>query len=286
PRTDADKYTPETTPETVAKGGTVDLTDNVKPITDESGKPVEVTVKDVTPEGAIDTNKPGNYTGKVEITYPDGSKEVVDVPVTIVDPRTDADKYTPETTPETVAKGGKVDLTDNVKPITDESGKPVEVTVKDVTPEGVIDTNTPGDYTGKVEITYPDGSTEVIDVPVTIVNPRTDADKYTPETTPETVAKGGKVDLTDNVKPITDESGKPVEVTVKDVTPEGAIDTNKPGNYTGKVEITYPDGSKEVVDVPVTIVDPRTDADKYTPETTPETVAKGGKVDLTDNVKP
>ncbi|WP_449463596.1 YPDG domain-containing protein, partial [Streptococcus suis] len=129
---DADKYEPTAKPEEVEKGGTVDLTDNVDPITDEKGNPVNVVVKDVTPEGAIDTNTPGDYTGKVEITYPDGSTEIIDVPVKVVDntpSKTDADKYEPTAKPEEVEKGGTVDLTDNVDPITDEKGNPVNVVV-------------------------------------------------------------------------------------------------------------------------------------------------------------
>ncbi|MBJ6746555.1 YPDG domain-containing protein, partial [Streptococcus sp. 121] len=292
---DADKYTPEVETEFVIQGSEFDLTDNLKPISDDTGNQVAIKVEDVTPKGDVDTTKPGNYTGKVKVTYPDGSSEIVDVPVIVVDQEkdpSDADKYEPTAKPEEVAKGGTVDLTDNVDPITDGNGNPVNVVVKDVTPEGAIDTNTPGDYTGKVEITYPDGSTETIDVPVKVVEntpAKTDADKYEPTAKPEEVAKGGTVDLTDNVDPITDENGNPVNVVVKDVTPEGAIDTNTPGDYTGKVEITYPDGSTETIDVPVKVVEntpAKTDADKYEPTAKPEEVAKGGTVDLTDNVDP
>ncbi|MBF0714440.1 LPXTG cell wall anchor domain-containing protein, partial [Gemella sp. GH3] len=267
PKTDADRITP-TVPEKTEVGDVNNLTDEEKKAVKDK---IEESNKDKFPPNTkVEVGPDGTAT----ITYPDGSKDVI--PGTdLVKPKTDADKYTPTTKPETVEKGGKVDLTDNVNPIVDESGNPVEVTVKDVTPEGSIDTNTPGEYTGKVEVTYPDGSKEVVDVPVKVVDSRTDADKYTPTTKPETVEKGGKVDLTDNVNPIKDDKGNDVPVTVKDVTPEGSIDTNKPGEYTGKVEVTYPDGSKEVVDVPVKVVDSRTDAEKITP-TVPE------KTEVTD----
>lgn len=62
----------------------------------------------------------------------------------------------------------------------------------------------------------------------------------------EVVEFGGKYDLTDNIKDL------PEEAKVKDVT-EKAIDTKKPGEYTGKVEVTFKDGSKRIVDVKVTV---------------------------------
>ena len=180
--TDADKYEPTVEKEEIEKGGTVDLTDNV---TNLDELPEGTTVKDVTPEGTIDTETPGDYTGKVEVTYPDGSKDTVDVPVTVKDTTTpaekDADKYEPTVEKEEIEKGGEVDLTDNV---TNLDELPEGTTVKDVTPEGAIDTNTPGDYTGKVEVTYPDGSKDTVDVPVTVKDttptPGEDEDKTAP----------------------------------------------------------------------------------------------------------
>ncbi|MDO4680451.1 MAG: Rib/alpha-like domain-containing protein, partial [Aerococcus sp.] len=122
----------------------------------------------------------------------------------------------------------------------------------------------------------PDGTKETVDVPVHVVDNRTDAEKYDPAVEDETVELGGKVDLTDNVTNLDD---LPEGTKVTDVTPEGTIDTNKPGNYTGKIEIEYPDGTKETVDVPVHVVDNRTDAEKYDPEGQDVTVKPGEKPD-------
>ncbi|WP_261986011.1 Rib/alpha-like domain-containing protein, partial [Enterococcus faecium] len=57
-----------------------------------------------------------------------------------------------------------------------------------------------------------------------------------------------------------------------------------PGNYEGVIEVTYPDGTKDTVKVPVEVTDNRSDADKYTPMVEGEKVEVGGTVDLTDNV--
>uniref|UniRef100_UPI00387ED256 Rib/alpha-like domain-containing protein n=2 Tax=Enterococcus faecalis TaxID=1351 RepID=UPI00387ED256 len=274
-RSDADKYEPTVEGEKVEIGGKVDLTDNV---TNLPTLPQGTTITDVTPGGTIDTNTPGNYEGVIEVTYPDGTKDTVKVPVEVTDNRSDADKYEPTVEGEKVEIGGKVDLTDNV---TNLPTLPQGTTVTDVTPGGTIDTNTPGNYEGVIEVTYPDGTKDTVKVPVEVTDNRSDADKYEPTVEGEKVEIGGKVDLTDNV---TNLPTLPQGTTVTDVTPGGTIDTNTPGNYEGVIEVTYPDGTKDTVKVPVEVTDNRSDADKYEPTVEGEKVEIGGKVDLTDNV--
>ncbi|MDU5587720.1 MAG: Rib/alpha-like domain-containing protein, partial [Finegoldia magna] len=87
----------------------------------------------------------GNFDVVVEVTYPDGTKDEATVTVKVA--KSNAETNEPTVEKETVKKGGTVNLTDNV---TNLDKLPKGTTVKDVTPEGTIDTNTPGDYTGKV----------------------------------------------------------------------------------------------------------------------------------------
>ncbi|MDU5588244.1 MAG: Rib/alpha-like domain-containing protein, partial [Finegoldia magna] len=120
----------------------------------------------------------------------------------------EADKYTPTADPVEKDKGTAVtekDVTDAVKvPDFKENpkfpGQTPKVTVDD--PSKLPDGNTVGTTDVAVTVTYPDGSTDKLTVPVTIKDTTpapTEADKYEPTVEKEEVEKGGKVDLTDNV---------------------------------------------------------------------------------------
>ncbi|WP_260466738.1 Rib/alpha-like domain-containing protein, partial [Enterococcus faecium] len=194
---------------------------------------------------------------------------------TKLDDKSDADKYNPE--------GQKVTTELNKEPDAFEGIKNKEDLPKDTkyTWKEKVDVSAAGNKKGTVVVTYPDGSSDEVEVDVTVTDNRSDADKYEPTVEGEKVEVGGTVDLTDNV---TNLPTLPEGTTVTDVTPGGTIDTNTPGNYEGVIEVTYPDGTKDTVKVPVEVTDNRSDADKYEPTVEGEKVEVGGTVDLTDNV--
>ena len=209
-------------------------------------------VKSIEVMDAIPTtgqNQPVN----VKVTYADGSN---DTAIVTVNYGSAADAYDPAGQTITVDKGSQPNPEDGIKN-------------KDDLPEGTkyewkgpIDTDKPGETTGTVVVIYPDKTTDEVEVKVNVIDPSTDADKYDPKTEPEVIKPGEKPDLTDNV---TNLDELPEGTKIKDITPDGAIDTNKPGEYEGKLEITYPDGSKETVTVKVTVEKPEgasTDNDK------------------------
>ena len=259
-KTDADKYEPTVEGEKVELGGTYDLTDNVTNLPD---LPEGTTVEDVTPEGTIDTNTPGNYEGVIEVVYPDGTKDTVKVPVEVTDNRSDADKYTPTVEGEKVELGGTYDLTDNV---TNLPGLPEGTTVKDVTPEGTIDTNTPGNYEGVIEVVYPDGTKDTVKVPVEVTDNRSDADKYNPIGQNITTNINKAPDAADGIN---NKSDLPKGTTYSW---KEEVDVSTIGNKKGIVVVTYPDKTTEEVEVTVFVVDnkapnkpqvdPITDGDK------------------------
>ena len=252
----SDKYEPEVEDETVKTGSDIDLTDNV---TNLDELPTGTTVKDVT-DTPIDTSVPGDYTGKVEITYPDGSKDIVEVPVKVVD-KTDAERYRPVTERELIEEGQTYDLTDNVKNM---GSLPTGTTVEDVTPEGEIDPDTPGNYTGTIKVIYPDGSSETVKVKVKVKKRTPDAKKYDPEVVPEIIYAGELADLTDNVVNLEDEL--PEGTIVTDITEYGedGVNLDRPGKYKGRIEIEYPDGSTKELTVHIRVLKDA-DTDTATP---------------------
>lgn len=299
--TAADKYEPEVEKEIVKPGGTVDLTDNV---TNLDELPTGTKVKDVT-ENPIDTSKTGDHIGKVEVTYPDGSKEIIEVPVTVVD-KTDAERYKPKTKREVIEEGQTYDLTDNVKNI---DNLPAGTVVEDVTPKGDIDSDTPGNYTGTIKVIYPDGSSETVAVKVTIKKRKPDAEKYDPEVVPEIIYVGESADLTDNVANLEDELPEGTIVTDLTEYGEDGVNLDRPGKYKGKIEIEYPDGSTKELTVPIRVLkdgaepgkpgqatpsEPdkatdseaeKNDASKYKPKPNPIIIDQGETFEPEDGIK-
>ncbi|MCC9821005.1 Rib/alpha-like domain-containing protein, partial [Streptococcus agalactiae] len=104
-----------------------------------------------------------------------GSTDTVDVTVKVVDPSTDADKNEPKAKDQTDNIGETPKAEDSIETLKD---FPDGTKVEFATP---IDTTTAGDTPGKVVVTYPDGSTDTVDVTVKVVDPSTDADKNEPK---------------------------------------------------------------------------------------------------------
>ena len=110
-----------------------------------------------------DTSKPGSKTGKVLITYPDKSTEEVTVTVEVTPQKDDYDPQPKTQTVEHAQVPSAKDSIENVKTL----------------PEGttfgwkdgkIPDTSKHGEKKGVVTVTYPDGSTEDVNVVIT-VNP-------------------------------------------------------------------------------------------------------------------
>ena len=195
------------------------------------------------------------------VTLPNGEEVDVTVPVTVTDTtptEKDADKYEPTVSKEEVEKGGKVDLTDNV---TNLDKLPEGTKVKDVTPEGTIDTNKPGDYTGKVEVTYPDGSKETVDVPVTVKDetPSEDDTKVSGDVNPvaptdDPQDTGINVENKDDDTKISakDEDGKDIPVEIDE---NGNVIVTPGTDVDGPITVTIEDpdlpGGKVEIEVPV-----------------------------------
>ena len=230
--------------------------------------PNETKVELVNKNKLPDMTKTGTTNVPVKVTYPDGSEVVLEVPVVVRD--TDKDIYTP--TSSTLEKRYGSTISDK------------EITDKVTVPNFVGDTNTisykvkdkkkipgtnsnPGAYTVPVTVTYPDGTSEDVDVNVTILNK--DSDSYEPTATTLTKKHGETIsdaDITNQVRVPNYPSGK--KQPTKTVGTETKLpNTNTPGESDVPVTVTYPDGTSDTVNVHVVVKD--TDANTHTPQAEP-----------------
>ena len=269
PRSDADKNDPKAKAQDVNKGETPDAKGSI----DNVGElPNGTTFAYKTP---VDTATPGEKDATVVVTYPDKSTDEVPVKVTVKDPSTDADKYTPVAKAQDVNKGETPDAKGSI----DNAGElPNGTTFAYKTP---VDTETPGEKDATVVVTYPDKSTDEVPVKVTVKEPSesaTDADKYTPKAKAQDVNKGETPDAKGSIDNVGDlPSGTKFEY-------KTPVDTTTEGDKDAIVVVTYPDGSKDEVPVKVTVKDPRTDADKNTPVAKDQSVKPGDKPNAKDSI--
>ncbi|MBS4457031.1 YPDG domain-containing protein, partial [Aerococcaceae bacterium zg-A91] len=223
---DADKYDVKVTPEVVEKGQPVDLKDNIDSIVDKDGKLVDArisNIEDVTPKDAIDTNKPGTYTGKIRVTYADGSQEEFDVPVIV----------------KAKGQSQQVNIGDEPNPEDSiENFKDLPAGTK-VSFKEPVDTKTAGEKDATVVVTYPNADPYEVAVKVTVVKPQTDADKTDVKNPTKT-----EVEDTSN---LTEAEKAKVKEEVEKANPNLPKDTDIQVGKDGTVTITYPDQSVDTI---------------------------------------
>ena len=137
--------------------------------------------------------------------------------------------------------------------------------------EKTPDTSKPGTVPSTVVVTYPDKSTDKVNIKVIVG--ATDAAKHDPKPKPLTVNNGDKPDAADGI----DNKGDLPKGTEYDW--KKAPNTTKRGRVTGIVNVVYPDGSTDEVSVPVTV---RPIADNYDPKGKDIDVPLGAKVPAAD----
>ena len=215
-----------------------------------------------------DTTKTGTTNVPVKVTYQDGSEVVLEVPVVVKD--TDKDIYTPTSSTLEKRYGSTIsekEITDKVT-VPNFVGDKTKISYKVKDTKQIPGTNSnPGAYTVPVTVTYPDNTSEDVDVNVTILNK--DSDSYEPTATTLTKKHGETIsdaDITNQVRvPNYPSDKKQPTKTVK--TGTTLPDTNTPGGSDVPVIVKYQDGTTDTVNVHVVVKD--TDANTHTPQAAP-----------------
>ncbi|QIH26681.1 Ig-like domain-containing protein [Lactobacillus iners] len=251
--------------------------DVVKVIKQDDGPKDSSHIKDkqIVPGQTLPDGKhPGTQKVRVQLTFDDGSHKVVEVPVITKDPLNK--QYEPGAT-ELKKEYGKPATNEEIEKqvtVQDSSKKPApkeNVTKIEVVPgQTAIDGKQPGTVKVQVKVTYKDGTSDIVNVPVTVADPASVT--YQPKADALTVPWGTKQEdikkqilskVTIDSKYPTDKTKPKIEVAKNANVPDGQTSTkvNVP------VEVTYPDGSVAIVQVPVTVGNKQ--ADNYDPTVTP-----------------
>ena len=255
------KYNPQPKPQTVDNGTVPNAEDSV----DKTGLPEGTTVTwKINP----DVSTPGSHPTVALVTYPDGTVDEVEVPITVKEQK---DTFNPTAKqPGQTAKHGS---NPSAEGSINTDGLPSGTTYTWVEKP---DTNTtPGSKTGKVLITYPDNSTEEVTVTVEVTPQNADYDPQPTTPNQEVSYKG-----TPSAETSVNKNGLPANTTYSWETP---VDTDIPGEKTGVVIVHYPDGTEDKVKVTVKVKD--TDA-KGVPEVQPEIPEFNGGVNGEPEVQP
>ncbi|MGQ7685818.1 Rib/alpha-like domain-containing protein [Streptococcus suis] len=271
---------------------TPSLTDADQPVLTNTPAKAETPVQDADKEAIaakVDLNKlPENTTAKVPdgakvelvddkpvvpvlVSYPDGTSEIIKVPVD----QKDSETYTP-TAPAAeapvaitgsdapdapIAEADKPAILNSVTVPAVDGGQAPEVTKEITSPVKVVD----GKAFVEVTVTYPDKTSEVISVPVNqkdneANNPTVTApEKPAPISVP--VAENTPVESDADKKLITDKvnvAGLPNPPQSVKVAEPAKVVMDQAGNPVVNVEVTYPDGTKDIVPVPVKQADNQT----------------------------
>ncbi|MFB8556913.1 bacterial Ig-like domain-containing protein [Enterococcus casseliflavus] len=191
--------------------------DNFVSATDKHGN--AMTFSEITVNGEVDTSKVGTY----EVKYMNGNVSET-ATITVV-----ANQETVAAKDSTLYVGDAWTAADNFLSATDKDGN--AVTIAEVTINGEVDTDTPGEY----QVIYRNGKAEAT-ATITVL-----ADQTSVTAKDSTLYVGDDWHAVDNFVSATDKTG--VNVPFSNVTFSGTVDTSKEGQYpvvyqNGKVKAT------------------------------------------------
>ncbi len=221
--------------------------DNFVSATDKHGN--ALTFSEITVNGEVDTTNVGTY----EVKYINGSVSQT-ATITVV-----ANQETVAAKDSTLYVGDAWTAADNFLSATDKDGN--AVTIAEVTINGEVDTDTPGEY----QVIYHNGKAEAT-ATITVL-----ADQTSVKVKDSTLYVGDDWHAVDNFVSATDKTG--VNVPFSGVTVSGAVDTSKEGQY----PVVYQNGNQKAV-ATITVV-----ANQETVVAKDSTLYVGDAWELADN---
>ncbi|WP_260308377.1 Rib/alpha-like domain-containing protein, partial [Lactobacillus johnsonii] len=152
--TDAETNTPQGQDVSTKVGETPDAENGIKNL---KSLPKGTTY---TWQNTPDTTKPGKKPAVIVVTYPDGSKDEVPTNVVV--------NANPEIKTITTTVGGNPAATEGIANLNNRGTTPVDGYPTSATWTTKPDTSKPGATTGTATVTYPDGTTETVTIPVAV----------------------------------------------------------------------------------------------------------------------
>lgn len=179
-----------------------------------------------------DTSEVGESKVTLKLIFTDTSSKEVEIPVRVIE-KISGGIITPipkindeDIIKEKVPYNGQINLLDNIKNL------PEGADVMDLS--DTIDTKSPGTYKGKVKVTFKDGSSRIVEIPIEVLAPM--AEEFPVQNPDKT-----EVENLENINP-TEKSE--IEEKVREANPQVAsIEVDDRGNVT----LIYEDGSSNLI---------------------------------------
>lgn len=274
---ESEKFTPQVEEIEVNKGEDVTLEKLKEGITylPENIKAIEIVEN-------VNTSEVGEGKAVLKIIFSDTSSKEVVIPVKVINV-IDAGLITPvpeikaeDIIKEEVPYNGEINLLDNIKNL------PEGTEVKDLSDP--IDTKSPGIYKGKVKVTFKDGSSRIVEIPIEVLEAL--AYSYTPQVKKIEVNKDEDVTLEKLKSGIVNLPKNLDKIEIKTYP-----DTSEVGEGKATLKLIFTDTSSKEVEIPVRVIE-KISGGAITPIPTinnediiKEEVPYHGQINLLDNIK-
>ena len=189
-------------------------------------------IKDIEIVKNVDTSEVGEGKATLKLIFTDTSSKEVEIPVRVIE-KISGGAITPipkinesDIIKEEVPYNGEINLLDNINNLPDGAE------VQDISDP--IDTKIPGTYTGKIKITFKDGSSRIVEIPIEVLTPMAE----------EFPVRNPVKTQVENLENINSTEKSEIEEKVREANPQVvSIEVDDRGNVT----LIYEDGSSNLI---------------------------------------